>query len=997
MKVNSCPDREALERLLLGLVPAGQAEALEEHLLGCDTCSAVAETIDPSDELTEAIRTRSVFERDEEAIVQVIERSAQLRRQAETVESQETQAIGDRESDGDGASGAARPEDITASVAAEIDFLSPPEQPDEIGRLGEYRVLQVLGVGGMGVVFRAEDPKLKRQVALKAMKPVVAASRSAKERFLKEAQAAAAIEHDHIVTIHHVGEDRGVPFIAMRYLRGESLQTRLDREQKLDQRDVVRIGRQIALGLAAAHERGLIHRDIKPDNIWLESNQDRVKIVDFGLVRSARDDSGLTQSGMVLGTPKYMAPEQAEGQEVDHRCDLFSLGSVLYQLASGRPPFQGGNLTATLIAVSQASPTPIETLCPQLNPDLARLITRLLSKDRDQRPQTAVEVAAALAEIEQKLASELEAEAKLRLAPTIEAAPPSVIAAPRAARRPSRRKPALWLSALFGAILVAGVITIVTAKGTVTIDIPDKMQSGVKVKILSDSGQVAVLDKANNWTVKLSGGAYTLDLQGGRDVFTLKDNKLTVSRFGQTVVQIEYTPHKALVQANPRNAPNNFTAGWPADAPPPAIAPFDAKQAKRHQEAWAKYLGVPVEYTNSIGMKFRLIPPGEFLMGSTPEEIEAALKAAGENQNWRETIQSEAPQHKVILTQPIYLGVHEVTQRDYEAVMGANPSAFATTGTIPKFVGNVMGMDTSSHPVEVVSWNDAAEFCAKLSQQEQLKPFYFRSGETVTLLDGTGYRLPTEAQWEFACRAGTTTRFWSGDQDKDLTRAGWLGANCGDRTHAVGELQANPFGLYDIHGNVWDWVQDGWSPNYYREFAVKPAIDPAGPSNAGDQRMVRGGTWNNSATRGRSSSRDHNIPAFLYHYVGFRVSLPVDAVKEAITKRSFKPVVTNHTSRADAPPAAIAPFNAEQAKQHQRAWANYLGVPVEKDVSLGKDVKLTMVLIPPGEFFMGSSDEERARFIEQAVALNDKPTAARIASEGPRRRVLITRPYWLAL
>ncbi len=739
-------------------------------------------------------------------------------------------------------------------------------------------MLQVLGVGGMGVVFRAEDPRLKRQVALKVMKPAIAASRSAKERFLKEAEATAAIEHDHIVTIYQVGEDRGVPFIAMRYLRGESLQTRLDREQRLDQRDVVRLGRQIALGLAAAHERGLIHRDIKPDNIWLDSSQSRVKIVDFGLVRSARDDSGLTQSGMVLGTPKYMAPEQANGETVDHRCDLFSLGSVLYHLASGKAPFAGGNLTATLIAVAQASPTPIETLCPNLNPELAQLIMRLLSKDRDQRPQTAAEVADALAQIEQKLEADPQAEAK----PTPKIATKTSSDA-AARRRPPRRRPALWLGTLFGAMLVAGVITIVTAQGTVTINIPDKMQSGVQVKVLSDSGQVAVLDKANNWTVKLSGGTYTLDLQGGRDAFKLKDNRLTVSRFGQTVVQIDYTPRKALVQANPRTAPNNSTGGWhgwPTDAPPPAIAPFDADEAQRHQQAWAQYLGVPVEYTNSLGMKFRLIPPGEFLMGSTPEEIEAALQVAGEDERSQQRIKSEAPQHKVILTQPVYVGVTEVTQSQYEQIMGANPSHFSATGEGKDAVAN---LETSNHPVEMVSWNDAAEFCAKLSQQEKLKPFYFRSGETVTPLDGTGYRLPTEAEWESACRAGTTARFWSGGEVQYLVSAAWFRSKSGGRTHAVGELKANPFGLSDVHGNVWEWVQDSWDLAFYGKFEENAANNPSSLFSAGSQRVIRGGHWNSTPSDCRSSARSAHHPTYRYTHIGFRVVLVVDAVRKAGT------------------------------------------------------------------------------------------------------------------
>src|SRR5262249_28472008 len=152
------------------------------------------------------------------------------------------------------------------------DFLAPAQAADEIGRLGPYRVLKVLGAGGMGVVFQAEDPLLKRKVALKAMLPSLAASESARQRFLREAQTAAAIEHDHIVHIYQVGEDRGIPFIAMQFLKGEALDDRLKRKKSLSLKEVVRIGREAALGLAAAHNHGLVHRDIKPANLWLEES-----------------------------------------------------------------------------------------------------------------------------------------------------------------------------------------------------------------------------------------------------------------------------------------------------------------------------------------------------------------------------------------------------------------------------------------------------------------------------------------------------------------------------------------------------------------------------------------------------------------------------------------------------------------------------------------------------------------------------------------------------
>ncbi len=334
--------------------------------------------------------------------------------------------------------------------------------------------------------------------------------------------------------------------------------------------------------------------------------------------------------------------------------------------------------------------------------------------------------------------------------------------------------------------------------------------------------------------------------------------------------------------------PNADWTGWPKDAPPPAIARFDAEQAKQHQAAWAKHLGVRVEYTNSIGMKFRLIPPGEYVMGSKPEEVADALQIAGVNEQAQALAKSEAPQHKVILTQPIYLGVHEVTQQNYESVIGTNPSIFAKTGSQEAFRVN---FDTSKHPVENVSWNDAAEFCAKLSENEKLKPWYSRTGETVKPIEGTGYRLPTEAEWEFACRGGTTTRSWVGGvelKDEDLSQAIWIGDQ-GGRTHPVGELKTNPFGMYDIHGNVWEWVQDAWSPTYYGQFTTKPAIDPSFPFADGLQRVLRGGVWPYSASGCRSSFRHAEAASHRRHYFGFRVALPVDAVRRLSEKPAHPP------------------------------------------------------------------------------------------------------------
>jgi serine/threonine protein kinase len=275
------------------------------------------------------------------------------------------------------------------------EFLAPPERPDEIGRLGPYRVLQLLGQGAMGMVFRAEDTSLGRFVALKVMVPSVASLAENRQRFAREAEATARVNHPNVIPIYAIGEDRGVPFLAMPLLKGELLEARISRERRLPIRDAVRISREVAEGLAAAHQHNLIHRDIKPANLWLEPVQrrnasDRVKILDFGLARLG--DTGLTTPGAVLGTPAYMAPEQAKGLTVDYRCDLFSLGSVMYRMLTGERPFQGSEVFAVLMALTTVDPPAPHEVNPEVPLGLSQLVMHLLAKDPADRPQSAREV-----------------------------------------------------------------------------------------------------------------------------------------------------------------------------------------------------------------------------------------------------------------------------------------------------------------------------------------------------------------------------------------------------------------------------------------------------------------------------------------------------------------------------------------------------------------------------------------------------------------------------
>ena len=243
----------------------------------------------------------------------------------------------------------------------------------------------------MGVVLKAFDPTLHRSVAIKVLAPQLATSSSARQRFAREARAAAAIRNEHVVAIHSVDEWKGLPYLVMEFIPGSSLQARIDRTAPLDLNSILRIGMQAAAGLAAAHAQGLVHRDIKPSNILLENCVERVKITDFGLARAV-DDASLTQSGVVAGTPLFMAPEQARCEAIDHRADLFSLGAVLYAMCTGRSPFRASTTLGVLKRVCDDTHRPVREVNPDVPDWLSAIIDRLLAKDREDRYQTAEEV-----------------------------------------------------------------------------------------------------------------------------------------------------------------------------------------------------------------------------------------------------------------------------------------------------------------------------------------------------------------------------------------------------------------------------------------------------------------------------------------------------------------------------------------------------------------------------------------------------------------------------
>jgi len=643
--------------------------------------------------------------------------------------------------------------------------------------------LTILGAGGMGVVFQAEDPGLQRLVALKAMLPSQASSASAKERFLREARSAAALKHPHIVTIFQVGEDRGVPYLAMEYLEGEALDGRLKREKQVPLAEVLRIGREVAEGLSCAHAKGLIHRDIKPANIWLEGEPGasatggHVKILDFGLARALGDQTHLTQSGAIVGTPAYMAPEQASGKEVDARCDLFSLGGVLYRLATGRMPFKGADTMAILNALANDLPPEPASLNQAIPPELNDLIVRLLAKKADDRPGTAREVAEVLRALEHDAqGTQLLEDSRRRAQPPRPG--PGVRRGPKKSRTP-------LLLGMAGA-LVTSVLAVLmlfwqTPHGLVRIESDDP-----SVEIVFDKTGPTVKGAAPE-TIVLGVGEHGLVIKRGD--FMLETDKLVVKQGATITVKIEAQKGKVqLVQDGQVN--------------------------------WSRDIPLPPRFTNSLGMAFALVPRGKSWLGGEAGKVGT---------------------REVEIRQDFYLGVYEVTQGEWQKIMGNNPSFF-------KAVAGVAKKDQKRFPVEMISWEDAQAFVKLLN--EQVKEV------------GWEYRLPTEEEWEYACRGGPMADKADSAFDfyleKPTNQLPSEKANIKDndlkRTCKVGWYAPNRLGLYDMHGNVMEWCED--------------EVPAAGAS----RRVYRGGAWNTPSVDCQAAHRFVDTSSAHNTFMGMRLA-----------------------------------------------------------------------------------------------------------------------------
>jgi serine/threonine protein kinase len=369
----SCLETEELRKLLGGVAASPEQETWTQHLDQCEGCQSKLEAL-----ATEGTN-----------VSQLVQRVRESEPLATSAYWPAIRAMGQYAA----IAATITPESSRAVKGINTNFLLPPTDAAYLGRLAHFDVMRIIGRGGMGIVLEAFDSRLQRNVALKVLDPELAQDETARQRFCREARAAASISHENVVAVHQVehAAEGELPYLVMQLIAGETLEQRLLREKPLPLKEIVRIGLQTAQGLAAAHAQGLTHRDIKPANILLEPPLGRVKLTDFGLARIA-DDVKLTRTGYVTGTPLYMAPEQALGESSDPRSDLFSLGAILYEMCAGQPPFQGNSALAVLKQITDVKHRPVRELNPVIPDWLAETVDDLLAKKPEDRYQSAADL-----------------------------------------------------------------------------------------------------------------------------------------------------------------------------------------------------------------------------------------------------------------------------------------------------------------------------------------------------------------------------------------------------------------------------------------------------------------------------------------------------------------------------------------------------------------------------------------------------------------------------
>ena len=404
-------------------------------------------------------------------------------------------------------------------------LLAPSQRVDSLGRLGSLEVLELVARGSMGIVLRGFDEMLHRNVAIKLLPPEIASDAASRRRFVREARRAASVLHDNVIAIYAVDDSGSLPYIVMPFIEGSSLQERIKQNGPMPVEAILRLGTQIAAGLDAIHSRDLVHRDLKPANILIEGSGERVKITDFGVARAV-DDPHATQLGLITGTPAYMSPEQAGGLSVDHRGDLFSLGSVLYAMSTGRPPFDGETIVGVIRKVCDQSPRPLREVNPAIPRDLSNLVAKLHARAPGDRPQSAGEVAAELADLLARYADPADpANAELRPMHRIGLRTKIAAAA------------CLFVALALGAAEATGVtdvrgtvVRLLTKEVTLVIEVDDPAVS------VTLEGTDIIITGTGAQEIRLKPGAY--QLSASRDGKLLRQELVNVSRDGRRVVRI---------------------------------------------------------------------------------------------------------------------------------------------------------------------------------------------------------------------------------------------------------------------------------------------------------------------------------------------------------------------------------------------------------------------------------------------------------------------------
>lgn len=672
MCTKECPARDLLNDYVSGLLTLHEHETIEQLIDNCADCQATVA------ELDESVSTL-VMRLPKSHSVVISEQDPDLDnllRRAKSLYTQKTV----------------------------VHASTPVLTPDTV--LGNYRVYELIGRGGMGQVYRAEHIHMKREVAIKVLSPNLVQSQASQQRFQREVETVSKLKHPNIVAAYDADWTDNELFLVMEYVAGKNLEDIVQRDGPLPLDSALACVRQAAIAMLYAHQSGIIHRDIKPANL-LMNQEGHLKLLDLGLARSPEEQRDspkpdLTSEGIVLGTAAYLSPEQAQDpRSACPQSDIYSLGCTLYFLLTGRPVYEGN--------------TAMEVVFAHREKPLPSLV--------QERPDTPV-----------------------------------------------------WVEQLFRRM---------TAKS-----LEERFHSFSEVVEAIDTQAVAT-----------------------RKVISYRE---VVAGFASLV---------AVVVLSVAFSTGQFDFNRVVDT-------NNRESSKEPSEVTSKREKQPIKIPQAAPIDMVHIKSGSFHIGSPDSDKHA----------WPD----EKPQHQVTISRPFALARHEVTLKQWAELM-ETPPILQPSG--PEVATN--SQDNKQIPVAGVSWREAIVFCNRLSEKNGLTPFYEVKEDAITILGGNGFRLPTEAEWEFAARAGTQTRWHFGDDPKLLDQFAWYSGNAGGVLQPVGKLEANPWGLHDMYGNVPEWCWDRYDSEYYQR--AEP-INPSG-STKGKHRVFRGGSVNDLAEQTRSARR----------------------------------------------------------------------------------------------------------------------------------------------